>query len=108
MSDESPPPSGRTPTLSLSQKEGGGRWGLTTHRASLSISSEVDEAVAEALLGQDVLRVAGVGLDLLAQVGHVEAHVVLLLPVLPAPDACEQRLGRHDAARIRDELVEQA
>jgi hypothetical protein len=56
---------------------------------------KVDEAIAQPALGEDVARVAGIRLDLLAQIGDVEAQEMIVVDVLVPPDFGEQRLVRH-------------
>ena len=36
--------------------------------------------------GEDILRLRGVRFDLLAQVGDVDAHIVYVANIFPAPD----------------------
>src|SRR5216683_4375778 len=68
----------------------------------------VGEAVAHATFGEDIARVGGVVLELLAQVIDVEANVVRGVAILGAPDATEQGLVGHDHARVRGQVVQQA
>src|SRR5437016_2053960 len=49
-----------------------------------------------------------VRLDLLAQIADVQPDVVIFFPVLASPDANQQRLIGHQAARIRDEMEEES
>src|SRR5712691_7154376 len=68
----------------------------------------IGEAVAHATFGEDIARVGGVVLELLAQVVDVQADVVRGVAILGAPDAAEQGLVGHDHAWVRGEVVEQA
>src|SRR5438105_9856783 len=66
------------------------------------------EAVAQAALSKDVLRVSGVFFNFLAQIGDVEAQVVSLVTILASPNFGEERFVGQEASSITDEVVEQA
>src|SRR5712691_1267510 len=75
---------------------------------SIIDSALIGEAIAHATFGEDIARVGGIVLELLAQVVDVQADVVRGVAILGAPDAAEQCLVGHDHARVRGEGVEQA
>src|SRR5438067_8592940 len=71
--------------------------------------SSVAEAVADAADSEDVLRVARVGLDLLAQVADVDVDRARLAIGGVAPERPEQHLPREDTrglARQRPQKLE--
>src|SRR5204862_7554601 len=65
--------------------------------------SRVAEAVADAANGQQVLRLARVALELLAEVAHVDVDRARLPIGGIAPERPEQHLAAEDAAGARDE-----
>src|SRR5450759_5490355 len=71
----------------------------------LVLLPEIDETVPEASLRQDVLRVAGIGLDLLSQVVDIKPDVMGLLAVLIAPHFGQQRLVGQDPPRVAYQMV---
>ena len=64
------------------------------------LGHRVAEAVADAAHGEDVRRLARVGLDLLAQVADVDVDRARLAVGRVAPDRLEQRLAAVDAAGV--------
>src|SRR5579872_1306404 len=66
-------------------------------RAALAVRVE---AVADPRLGDEVLRVARIGLELLAQLAHEHAQVLGLLLRGLAPHGLEKRAVRDDAVRM--------
>src|SRR4051794_31357082 len=75
-----------------------------TSRAALAV--RVAEAVADPAHGEEVLRLLGVALDLLAQVADVDVDRARVAVRAVAPDASEQHVARPDAARVRRERGE--
>src|SRR5207247_630827 len=61
------------------------------------------EAVAHTRLGQEIPGAGGLGLELVAQVRQVDAHVVGLVGMRRPPDVTEQLRVRDDLARVPDE-----
>src|SRR5712691_6846273 len=65
------------------------------------------ELVPDAPDGENVPGTTRIKLELRAQARDVHAEVMRLVVVLASPDALEEPLARHDAARVRGELVQQ-
>src|SRR5579884_1940 len=65
------------------------------------------EAVSNAWLGQNQLRMRRILLDLLAQIADVNAEVLGLVSVLSPPNPSKEVLVQDDTPRVRHELVEQ-
>src|SRR2546429_76342 len=61
------------------------------------------EAVAHTRLGQEIPGAGGLGLELVAQVRQVDAHVVGLVGMRRPPDVAEQLRVRDHLARVPDE-----
>ena len=66
-----------------------------------------DEAVAHPGLGDEVARVGPVGLQLAAQVGHVDPQVVALVAVAGTPHVLQQLALRDELAGVAHEHLEQ-
>src|SRR5512135_1543085 len=64
------------------------------------VNASGDEAVADAGFRQQVRRLGGVGLQLLAQAGDVDAQVVAVLGVARPPHLAHQVLVRHHLAGV--------
>src|SRR5919199_991645 len=64
---------------------------------------DVAEAVADSAHGEEVLRLLGVALELLAQVTDVDVDRPRVAVGAVAPDAGEEHVARPHAARVRRE-----
>src|SRR5450830_779674 len=64
------------------------------------------EPVADPRLRHDVARAGGVGLDLLAQRAHVDAHGVRARARRSVPDAADDLADGHGLAGLRAEKLE--
>ena len=71
------------------------------------LAAEIDEAVTYAALGEDVLGIGRVFLDLLPQVVDVQAHIMRLIPVLVSPDFCQDLVVGNHPAGVLDQVIEQ-
>jgi len=61
------------------------------------------EAIANPIVGEDVLRLTGVLLYPLAQVPDVYAHIIYIVPVLPAPYLLQQLAVGEGSALLDNE-----
>src|SRR3954453_2123644 len=72
----------------------------------LALRLRVAEAVADSAHGEEVLRLLGVELELLAQVADVDVDRPRVAVCAVAPDAGEEHVARPDAAGVRRERRE--
>src|SRR5262245_58348701 len=80
----------------------------STGRAPKAASLAAGEAIADTGFGLQEPRLRRVGLELLAQVRHVDPHVVVVLHVRRPPDLAQQLPVRQDLAWMRQQGREQA
>src|SRR5262245_13847680 len=69
--------------------------------------SRIDEAIARAWLGEEVLRAGGVALELAPQLGDIDVEVVRLGLVRGSPDLTEDRLVREQLADVLCEKLDE-
>ncbi len=93
--------------ISRKREEKKWQWRRRVSRPRLQGQRLSRELVAHPVNGEDVLRVARVGLDLLAQPGHVHVDGARRRHRVVAPHLVEQLLARERRAAVLDEVAQQ-
>src|SRR5690349_19753123 len=86
-------------------------WTVCGHHGRCGCGARVwsgAEAVAHAGLGDQVPGVRGVALELVAQLGEVDAQVAGLLALRGPPDVGEELVAADEPAPVPDEQLEDA
>ena len=64
------------------------------------------ERIPDAMLGQNIFWICGIGFDLVSQIRNVNAQVFRLAAVFGSPNFAEQIRVQHDASGVPHQLRE--